>query len=397
MRPMMPDKSTKMTILTFWRDERFLQIVGQVLFLLFFGATIYFLTNNMILGLQKQGMTLGFAFLKGLAGFDIGESLIEYSRESPYSRAFLVGLLNTLLVSVLGIAFSTILGIVVGVARLSTNFLVNRIAWIFIEIMRNIPLLVLLVFWYSGVFLNLPRVKDSIILPGQIFLSNRGVAIPWGLPGETWTTYLVILAAGVGLATVTGILLTTRGRRTGRMPFVTGWSLLVFLFTAIIGWLILPQSPLTPDLPYVRGLNLAGGKILSPEFMALLSGLVIYTAAFIGEVVRAGIQSVPKGQVEAGRALGLSSLQAMRLVIFPQALRVIVPPLTSQYLNLAKNSSLAVAIAYPDLFYVSNTISNQTGRAVEMISIVMAFYLGFSLLTSLFMNWYNRYIQLVER
>ncbi len=381
----------------FWRDERFLNAAGQVLAAAIIIGLLAFLFTNMVANMQKQGMNLTFGFLDQTAGFDIAESLIEYSRTSTYIQAFLVGLLNTLLVSILGIIFATILGVAVGIARLSQNFLVNRVARVYIEILRNIPLLVLLVFWYRAVFLKLPRVQQALVLPGPIYLSNRGLGIPWGIPTETFNTYVIFLALGLLAAVLVGVFAVRRGRQTGRTPLWLPWSFLVFAAFLIIGWLALPQPPLEPTLPEVGGLNLRGGKVLSPEFMALLSGLVIYTSAFIAEVVRAGIQSVSKGQVEASNALGLSGFQTLRLVIFPQALRVIIPPLTSQYLNLAKNSSLAVAIAYPDLFYVSNTVLNQSGRAVEMIFLVMLMYLSISLVTAFFMNWYNRSIRLVER
>jgi len=381
----------------FWRDERILRILGQIAFMFALGILGYFIYANMMDGLRRQGMTLGFSFFTGIAGFDIGESLIEYSRESSYLRAFQVGLLNTALVSVVGIFLATILGVILGVARLSTNFLINRLAALYLEIIRNLALLVFLIFWYAAVFLKLPKVKEAIVWPGNILLTNRGLGIPWGIPTASFWTYAWVLAFGFFLAIGVALLLVQQGRRTGRSPLVTLWASLTFLAVAVIGWLVLPEPPLRLDLPYVKGLNLAGGKILSPEFMALTSGLVLYTAAFIGEVVRAGIMSVPKGQVEAARALGLSGFQSLRLVVFPQALRVIVPPLISQYLNLTKNSSLAVAIGYPDLFYVSSTIINQSGRAVEMISLVMLTYLSLSLLTSLFMNWYNQKIKLVER
>ncbi len=393
----MENSTARNSGIPFWRDERILRLLGQVAFVLTVGAFGYFIYNNMLAGLRRQGMTLGFSFFSGIAGFDIGEALIEYSRTSSYLRAFQVGLLNTALVSIVGIFFATVFGVILGVARLSTNFLVNRLAALYLEIIRNLALLVFLIFWYTGVFLKLPKVKEAILWPGNILLTNRGLGIPWGIPTASFGTYNWILAFGILLAVGVAILLVQRGRRTGRPPLVTLWTLLTFLAVAIIGWLILPEPPLQLDLPYVKGLNLAGGKILSPEFMALTSGLVLYTAAFIGEVVRAGIMSVPKGQVEAARALGLNGLQTLRLVVFPQAMRVIVPPLISQYLNLTKNSSLAIAIGYPDLFYVSGTIINQSGRAVEMIFLVMLTYLAFSLVTSLFMNWYNQKIKLVER
>jgi general L-amino acid transport system permease protein len=389
--------TTPQSAIPFWRDERVLQILWQALFVLGVAAFGYFLLNNMFAGLQKQGTVLGLSFLKLTSGFDIGEGLIEYSRNSTYLRAFYVGLLNTLLVSFLGIVFATILGMILGVARLSTNLIINRLAAVYLELIRNIPLLVFLIFWYTGVFLTLPRVRAAIILPGPVFLTNRGVAIPWGQPTDTSGSYLWILLAGLIIAGGAAYLMIRRGKQTGRAPMIIFWIPLIWILIAIAGWFVLPQAPLKASLPIITGFNLGGGLVLSPEFMALLSALVLYTAAFIGEVVRAGIQAVPPGQMEASRALGLTTLQSLRLVVFPQALRLIIPPLTSQYLNLTKNSSLAVAIAYPDVFYVSNTIQNQTGRAVEMISLVMVVYLIFSLITSVFMNWYNNRIQLAER
>ena len=357
-----------------------------------------FFYNNMITGLrEKHTVAISFSFLSQTAGFDIGESLIEYSREKTYARAFVVGLLNTFQVAFLGIIFATALGVVIGVMRLSTNYLINRIAAVYIEIFRNIPLLVLLIFWAQAVFLKLPRVNEAITLPGPIFLSNRSVAVPWGTPTESWGAYLIVLAAGVVLGAIIAYVMREQGKRTGRMPLITLWFLVTVAAVGLVGWLVLPQ-PLTLDQPFLDGFNIAGGKVLSQQFMALLSGLIIYTAAFIAEVVRAGIQSVSKGQREASTALGLSPAQTLRLIIFPQSLRVIIPPLTSQYLNLTKNSSLAIAIGYPDLFAVAgSTILNQTGREIEVFALIMGTYLSLSLITSLLMNIYNRRIRLVER
>ena len=382
----------------FYRDERVLGIFTQVLVVVVVVGLGLFFYNNMITGLrEKHTVAISFSFLGQVAGFDIGESMIEYSRERTYARAFVVGLLNTFQVAILGIIFATALGIVIGVMRLSTNFLISRIALIYIDIFRNIPLLVLLIFWAQAVFLKLPRVAEAIVLPGPIFLSNRGVAVPWGLPTESWSTYQIILAAGLVLGAAVAYFLREQGKRTGRMPLITLWFLVTVAAVGLIGWIFLPQ-PLTFDRPVLEGFNTQGGKILSQQFMALLSGLIIYTAAFIAEVVRAGIQSVSKGQREAATALGLNPAQTLRLIIFPQALRVIIPPLTSEYLNLTKNSSLAIAIGYPDLFAVAgNTILNQTGREIEMFTMIMGTYLSLSLLTSFLMNVYNRRIRLVER
>lgn len=393
----MRERTTQKSTIPFWRDERILNILSQVVFIvvvLLIGMLIY---QNMKTGLTKQGVTLSYSFFNNTAGFDISETLFPYSRESSYWQAYLIGLLNTVSVSIVGVIFSTIFGVILGVARLSTNFLVNRLAAFYLELIRNLSLLVFLIFWYLGVFLKLPRVKQAIIWPLDIILTNRGVGIPWGLPTASYPTFQLILLIGLILAIGVYIALRAYSQRTGRAPLITLWTILSFIFVALIGWFILPEKPLTLDLPFVKGLNLSGGKILSPEFMALTSGLILYTSAFIGEVVRAGILSVSKGQVEASRALGLNSFQTLRLVVFPQALRVIIPPLTSQYLNLIKNSSLAIAVGFPDVFYISNAILNQTGRAVEMFALVMVTYLMFSLVISVFMNWYNRRIKLVER
>jgi general L-amino acid transport system permease protein len=393
----MASDAQEKTAIPFWRDERILNILGQVAFviaLLLFASFIY---RNMQAGLAQQGTTLSYNFFRVVAGFDISETLIEYSRSSTYWQAFLAGLLNTLSVSIVGIILATALGVVLGVSRLSTNFLINRIAAFYLEFIRNLSLLVFLVFWYLGVFLKLPRVSNAIEWSGGIIWTNRGVGVPWGIPTDSFPTFRLILIIGIILALGVFIALRIYSRRTGRAPLTLLWTLLTFVAVGLFGWFILPEKPLILDLPYVRGLNLAGGKILSPEFMALTSGLVLYTSAFIGEVVRAGILAVNKGQVEAARALGLNGFQTLQLVVMPQAMRVIVPPMTSQYLNLIKNSSLAIAVGYPDVFYVSNTIQNQTGRAVEMISLVMLTYLMFSLITSVFMNWYNQKIKLVER
>ena len=382
----------------FYRDERVLSVLSQIFVVVVVVGLGLFFYNNMITGLRaKHSVAISFSFLGQAAGFDIGESLIEYSREKTYARAFLVGLLNTFQVAFLGILFATALGILIGVMRLSTNFLINRIAAVYIDFFRNIPLLVLLIFWAQAVFLKLPRVREAIVLPGPIFLSNRGVAVPWGIPSDSWGAYLIVLAAGVALGAIIAWLLREQGKRTGRMPLITLWFLVTVAAVGLVGWLLLPQ-PMTLDQPYLEGFNTKGGKILSQQFMALLSGLIIYTAAFIAEVVRAGIQSVSRGQREASTALGLTPAQTLRLIIFPQALRVIIPPLTSQYLNLTKNSSLAIAIGYPDLFAVAgNTILNQTGREIEMFTMIMGTYLSLSLLTSLLMNIYNRRIRLIER
>ncbi len=302
----------------FYRDERVLSVLSQVLVIGLVLGLGLFLYTNMIRGLsEKHTVAISFAFLRQTAGFDIGESLISYSRQDTYARAFVVGLLNTFQVALLGILFATALGIFIGVMRLSPNFLINRIAAIYIDIFRNIPLLVLLIFWAQAVFLKLPRVAEALILPGPIFLSNRGVALPWGIPTDSWGTYLAVLGAGVVLGTGVALGLREQGKRSGRMPLLPLWFLLTLAAVGLVGWLLIPQ-PLTLEQPFLDGFNTKGGMVLSQQFMALVSGLVIYTAAFIAEIVRAGIQSVSKGQREAATAMGLSPTQTLRLVIFPK-------------------------------------------------------------------------------
>ncbi|HZW03948.1 MAG TPA: ABC transporter permease subunit, partial [Anaerolineaceae bacterium] len=355
------DRLASRNLAGFLRDERFLRVLGQVIFLILVGALLVYLADNMLSNMRRQGLSLSFSFLRLTSGFDIGEALIDHQRSDSFARAFLVGLLNTLLVSALGIVLATVLGVFFGIARLSTNFLVRQIARTYIEFLRNIPLLVFLIFLYVGAFIKLPRVSNAITLPGPVYLSNRGLAIPGGIPSETFPAYTMILAGGLLLAVAVAFALTRYGKRTGRTPLIIPWSLLAVALTAVLGWLLLPVPPLNPDPPVVQGLRVSGGLQYTPEFMALLTGLSVYTSAFIADVVRAGIQAVPRGQVEAAKSLGLTSFLILRLIVLPQALRVIVPPLTSQYLNLIKNSSLAVAIGYPELFHVTGTILNQSG------------------------------------
>jgi general L-amino acid transport system permease protein len=360
--------------------------------LLALGAWFY---SNLLANMAARGLTFGFAYLERPSNFAIGESLIPYAPTDPYGRAILVGLLNTLRVAVIGIVACTLLGVTLGVMRLSGNPLLSRLVGAYIEIVRNTPLLLQLFFWYA-VINSLPRPREALSpIPG-IFLSNRGFKVPW----VEWTPDLwpVVwaLAAGLAATLVTGRVLARRQERTGlRRPL---WPFAVWLLVGLpllaasaMGW------PVAFSVPELTGFNFRGGAMLTPEFAALLIGLTLYTAAFVAEIVRGGIQSVGGGQWEAARALGLPPGRIMRLVILPQALRVIIPPLTSQFLNLTKNSSLAVAIGYPDLVHVSNTTMNQTGQAVEAVVIFMSIYLVLSLATSAFMNWYNARVAILER
>jgi len=381
-----------------WRDPRARAIAYQVLTLLGVIAFAAYIINNTMANLDRQGIASGFGFLDKPAGFGIPQSLIEYNELSPNWRVFWVGLLNTILVAGFGIALATILGFAVGLARLSSNWLVARLATVYIEVIRNVPLLLQILFWYFAVLQALPQPRDSLAFLGDLFfLNNRGFYAPKPVfeDGFGW----VALAVVVALAAVIGIARWARRRReaTGQ-PFHTfyvGAGLLVGL--PLLAYL-LSGMPLTFEHAEMGRFKLEGGLVLLPELVALALALSIYTAAFIAETVRAGILSVSHGQIEAAHALGLKHAQTLRLVVIPQALRVIIPPLTSQYLNLTKNSSLAVAIGYPDFVNVfTGIVLNQTGQAVEVIAMTMGVYLTLSLLTSAFMNWYNRRMALVER
>lgn len=380
-----------------WRDERVLVLVAQIVFLMLVVFVFAYLYNNVQQGLRARGLTGGYGFLQQRAGFDIGESLIEYTSDHTYGRAFLVGILNTLKVSLVGIVFATILGILSGIARLSPNWLLRTVVSVYIETIRNTPLLVQLFFWYMAVMLKFPRVREAIVLPGPVYLSNRGIVFPGLVPQAGFKVWVGFLVAGIVLALLVYRYRAAYEERTGQSGYPLLSALAVWLMMVIVGWFVVPGQPAVVTRPELSGLNFTGGTRLTPEFGALLVGLVVYTGAFIAEIVRGGILAVGKGQREAAKALGLSDVQMMRYIILPQALRIIIPPLTSQYLNLTKNSSLAVFIGYPDLFFVAGTVLNQTGKSIEVISLVMASYLTFSLLTSLFMNWYNRRVRLVER
>jgi general L-amino acid transport system permease protein len=347
--------------------------------------------------LAAQRITSGFGFLDQTAGFSVNQSLIPYSESDTYGRVFLVGLLNTLLVAGLGIVLATILGFVVGIARLSPNWLVARLAGTYVELIRNLPLLFQILFWYLAVLRALPGPRQSISLFGEVFLNNRGIIVPAPTAGEG--AGLVAAAGAVGIIATLALRSWAQRRqaRTGeQFPVLwIGCALIVGLPLAVLAATGFPIGFQKPEL---RGFNFVGGVRLIPEFVALLIALTTYTAAFIAEVVRAGVLAVPRGQTEAASALGLRRGLTLRLIVVPQALRVIVPPLTNQYLNLTKNSSLAVAVGYPDLFAVfAGTALNQTGQAIEIIAITMAVYLVISLLTSALMNWYNARLRIVER
>jgi general L-amino acid transport system permease protein len=374
---------------------RFRGVVYQVLVVGAVVALGWYLVHNTLTNLAARGIATGFDFLGREAGFDIGESPIPYSPADTYAHALVVGLLNTLEIAVFGIALATVIGLAVGIGRLSGNWLVARLATLYVEGVRNVPLLLQLFLWY-GVVTALPGPRQALNpLPG-VFLSNRGLKVPVPEAHPLYPWLLAALAVGLVAAWALRRWAVARHHRTGKaFPWAiagTGVALGLPLLVFVAG-----GAPLAMDVPHLRGFNFAGGGTLSPEFAALLAGLSLYTAAFIAEIVRSGILAVPTGQTEAAMSLGLSRGKTLRLIILPQALRVIVPPLTSQYLNLTKNSSLAVAIGYPDLVSVANTSINQTGHAVEGVGVVMAVFLVISLSLSLVMNWYNAKVALVTR
>ena len=347
--------------------------------------------------LAAQNITSGFGFLENTAGFGINVSLIPYNESDSYGRVFLVGLLNTLLVAGIGIVLATILGFFIGIARLSPNWLVARLAGGYVELIRNLPLLFQILFWYLAVLGTLPGPRQSISLIGGIFINNRGIIVPAPVAGEGAGWVFAAFAAGVVAAIILGLWAKRRRLRTG-LEFPVLWISLALVFGLPLAVLAASGFPITFVKPELRGFNFVGGVRLLPEFVALLLALTTYTAAFIAEIVRAGILAIPRGQTEAASALGLRRGPALRLIVVPQALRVIVPPLTNQYLNLTKNSSLAVAVGYPDLFAVfAGTTLHQTGQAIEIIAITMAVYLAISLLTSGLMNWYNAHVAMAER
>ncbi len=378
-------------------DPRIRSIAYQVLLCAIIVFLIYSAISNAAENLQKARIASGFGFWENTAGFDISQSLIEYSTASSYGRAFWVGLLNTLLVAAIGIVLATILGFIVGIMRLSKNFVVSRVASGYVELIRNLPLLLQLLFWYNAVLKALPEMRDSINLPWGSFLNNRGLFFPQpvGQPGfnAVWIALLIGLIGSIAFR----YWAKKRQEQTGQQAPVFLVSLALIAGLPLVVFLAM-GSPLQFVFPERGRFNIRGGVEILPEFVALLFGLVIYTASFIAEVVRAGILAVSNGQTEASYSLGMRPGPTLRLVVVPQAMRVIIPPLTSQYLNLTKNSSLAVAIGYPDLVQIfTGTVLNQTGQAVEVVAITMAVYLSISITTSLFMNWYNSRIALVER
>lgn len=379
-----------------WNDRNVRAIVYQALALAAVAAGLWYFIDNTLDNLRRLGLASGFDFMDREAAFPIGESLIAYTPADSYARALLVGIVNTLYVSAIGIVIATFLGTAIGIARLSQNWLIGKLSSAYIEVVRNTPLLLQLFFWYMIFLEMLPATRQALQPVSGVYLSNSGLRFPVPAAAEGWTLLAVGVVIGIVAAFATGSWAKRRQEATGQQ-FPTLWvGLGLIVGLGALGWLV-GGAPTAFDRPQLGRFSFSGGGEVSAEFMSLLLGLVIYTSAFVAEIVRGGILAVSHGQTEAAYALGLRRGTVLRLVILPQALRVIIPPMTSQYLNLTKNSSLAVAIGYPDLVHLANTAINQTGQAIEGIAIIMAVYLTISLSISLFMNWYNRRVALVER
>lgn len=357
----------------------------------------WYLFDNTQTNLEHRGITSGFGFLERSAGFGIAQHLIDYTESDTYARVFVVGLLNTLLVSIIGIVLATILGFIIGVARLSPNWVISKLATIYIETFRNIPPLLQILFWYFAVLGPLPGPRNSHNIADTFFLSNRGLNMPASSMAEGFWPFAISLLVAIVAVVLMVRWANKRFEATG-VPFHKFWAGLGLLIVIPALSVIAVGSPLNWAVPELKGFNFVGGWVLIPELLALTIALTCYTAAFIAEIVRSGIKSVSHGQTEAARSLGLRTGPTLRKVIVPQALRVIIPPLTSQYLNLAKNSSLAAGIGYPDMVSLfAGTVLNQTGQAIEVIAITMSVYLAISISISLLMNWYNKRIALIER
>jgi general L-amino acid transport system permease protein len=381
---------------SFINDPKVRSFVFQAVVVVLLVGGVWWIVNNVIDNLTRLHIASGFGFLKGRAGFDISDSAIAYTSDSTYGRAIIVGIINTLIVAAVGIVTASIVGFFVGIGRLSRNWLIQKICTVYVETFRNIPPLLVIFFWYSGVLAVLPTPKESIHLPFGSLLNQRGVYFPRAVWGDgSWLIFVAFLV-GIAMAWFVARKAHQRQMATGQQ-FPVFWTSLALIVGLPLLAFALSGFPLSFDFPKQSTFNLTGGFVVKPEFLSLYLALSFYTAAFIAEIVRAGIRGVARGQSEASEALGLRSGQALRLVVVPQAMRIVIPPLASQYLNLTKNSSLAIAIGYPDLTATAGTVLNQTGQAIECVLIMMTVYLSISLLTSLFMNWFNAKMALVER
>jgi general L-amino acid transport system permease protein len=379
-----------------WRSQAFRGLVYQLVAIALIAFAVWFLAHNTLENMRVRGIQSGFGFLTTPAGFDIGESLFPYDSLDPYWKSFLVGVANTLRVAIIGIVLTTLLGTMLGIGRFSHNALVRGLCYGYVELFRNIPVLLQLLMWYLLFTEWLPDPYEPVTVLNTFFLSKAGFAYPVPVWGKGQVLALVGGVAGVGLAWVYRRWILRRFELTGQVGSLFWVPVAIVIGSSVLGW-VAGGAPTAWSIPTHTEAQIEGGSIVTPEFLAVLLGLTFYTSSFVAEVVRAGIQSVAHGQLEAASSLGLARGQSMRLVVLPQALRVIIPPMTNQYLNLTKNSSLAVAIGYPDVVSIANTALNQTGRAVECIAIIMAVYLTTSLTTSAVMNWYNKRAAIKER
>jgi general L-amino acid transport system permease protein len=389
-------KITTPAKIPFWYDPTKRAIIYQVVVLGMVGMVAYYLFTNTLANLERQNIATGFGFLSKEASFEIGESPIPYSAADTYGRALLVGALNTIKVSSIGIVLTVFFGVFIGIARLSKNWLVAKLAAVYIEVMQDIPVLLQLVFWYAVFYESFPAPRQALSPIRGVYFTNRGMVFAVLQPHPVYGYMAIAFVVGCLAVWALRRWAKKRQEKTGQIFPLILVSIAILLALPLAIWLV-GGAPLKMNVPKLVGFNFEGGVTLSPEFAALLLGLVLYTAAFVAEIVRAGIQAIGRGQVEASMALGLRPGQVLRLVILPQALRVIIPPLTSQMLNLTKNSTLAIAIGFPDFVSVANTTINQTGQAIEGVGMIMVVYLFFSLSTSALMNWYNKRVALVER
>ncbi|HVE89843.1 MAG TPA: ABC transporter permease subunit [Burkholderiaceae bacterium] len=379
-----------------WRSQAFRGVVYQILAVSVIALVAWFLVSNTLTNLRIRGIQSGFDFLGQPAGFAIGESVIEFDSGNPYWKAFLVGLTNTIRVAIIGIVIATVLGTAIGIGRLSRNFLLRGACTAYVELFRNVPVLLQLLMWYLLLNELLPPISEALNPAPGMYLSKGGLAFPVPIAGAGYGMMFVGALVGIALAWLYRRWVLAQFALTGHARPLFLPMLAIVIVSVAAGWFV-AGAPTALDMPEKTEVNVTGGGSVTPEFLALTLGLAIYTAAFIAEIVRSGIQAVPWGQIEAASSLGLNRKRQLQLVLLPQALRVIIPPLTNQYLNLTKNSSLAVAIGYPDLVSISNTTLNQTGRAVECITIIMAVYLTLSLSTAGLMNWYNARAAIKER
>ncbi|MDT6941103.1 amino acid ABC transporter permease [Brucella pseudogrignonensis] len=377
-------------------DPKFRGQLFQIAVLICLVAAAYWIVSNTIANLQRANIASGFGFLEGRAGFDISQALIPFSSDSTYGRALLVGFLNTLLVAATGIVAATILGFLIGIGRLSNNWLIAKLCTVYVEVFRNIPPLLIVFFWYVGVISILPQIRQSIELPFSVFINNRGISFPkpdfGGAGAWVFTAFIIAILASIAI----GFYSRNKQAATGkRLPVL--WITVALLLALPTLTMLIGGGALSFELPELGRFRLQGGMTLGPEFLSLFLSLSFYTAAYIAEIVRSGIVGISKGQTEAAHALGLSPSLTTRLVVIPQAMRIIIPPLTSQYLNLMKDSSLAIAVGYADIVSIGGTIMNQTGQAIEVITIWAIVFVSLSLTASAFMNWFNTKVALKER